>query len=538
MMMGLGLDLAAIAGMPRGLVAWPRGAAAAYGVSFGTGDHVGIQRTVNGFDVWSHLGGSWYERLLHYNLGVNRASNIRRELVRVFDLWTADEFVTSGTVSFLNASAMGAELAYIGRVAASLNATGTSVTVDVTGAGDLYVAYMGRTVGGYARVDIDGAQTLVALPVLPGVAYKGIDTYSATDLVRGSTVKVASGLPQGTYTVTVTRTADRNPASTGNGVYVEAAMIESTVAGPRIQPRPWTSGETVKMGVERQNAGIVYSARNNGTTGTTPPTHTSGQVSDGAVDWLVAPGGTTYFWNRQDLTFASEREYAYNVTVNGVTEDVGGQGHGNDEGSAFALSLDGVAIDPATASYEVIASGDEITVGETITWTHPQAATLATGSLARTFRPGEVQVSGSVTMQVAADLGYAYGAMLPFVRQSAGGEPVFDEVRAADGTVVDLDAYDGTSAEIDFGNQYSFAIAGDDVLGRPIVTAVRSNRDAVKGYASGRLFVQANRTAAALGAASEWQAKGYFELAPDANRHAAAVGEEITFWQESVTALG
>jgi hypothetical protein len=48
----------------------------------------------------------------------------------------------------------------------------------------------------------------------------------------------------------------------------------------------WTSGQTIAETYQvRKNGGNVYLAASSGTTGRTPPTHTSGTVSDGAVNW-------------------------------------------------------------------------------------------------------------------------------------------------------------------------------------------------------------------------------------------------------------
>jgi hypothetical protein len=47
----------------------------------------------------------------------------------------------------------------------------------------------------------------------------------------------------------------------------------------------WATGVAVTAGDYRKNDGYVYVADNSATTGATPPTHTSGQDSDGAVDW-------------------------------------------------------------------------------------------------------------------------------------------------------------------------------------------------------------------------------------------------------------
>lgn len=47
----------------------------------------------------------------------------------------------------------------------------------------------------------------------------------------------------------------------------------------------WTSGESITTGDIRGYAGKIYEATTTGTTGSTPPTHTSGTASDGGVTW-------------------------------------------------------------------------------------------------------------------------------------------------------------------------------------------------------------------------------------------------------------
>jgi hypothetical protein len=57
---------------------------------------------------------------------------------------------------------------------------------------------------------------------------------------------------------------------------------------------PWNKWETnkaVTLGDLRQNAGRVYRAANTATTGTTPPIHWAGVVSDGAVNWEFVHDG-------------------------------------------------------------------------------------------------------------------------------------------------------------------------------------------------------------------------------------------------------
>lgn len=48
---------------------------------------------------------------------------------------------------------------------------------------------------------------------------------------------------------------------------------------------PWTAGETVLAGAGRRNMDSLYRADAGGIAGSTPPTHSTGSVSDGSVNW-------------------------------------------------------------------------------------------------------------------------------------------------------------------------------------------------------------------------------------------------------------
>lgn len=49
----------------------------------------------------------------------------------------------------------------------------------------------------------------------------------------------------------------------------------------------WTAQEDgIVIGSCRQNAGVIYNATTAGTTGNTPPTHNSGTISDGNINWI------------------------------------------------------------------------------------------------------------------------------------------------------------------------------------------------------------------------------------------------------------
>lgn len=68
----------------------------------------------------------------------------------------------------------------------------------------------------------------------------------------------------------------------GGGVFASRASDQYTYLGVSIV---WASGQSVATGDKRGYQQKIYTAASSGTTGATPPTHTSGTVSDGAVNW-------------------------------------------------------------------------------------------------------------------------------------------------------------------------------------------------------------------------------------------------------------
>jgi hypothetical protein len=79
--------------------------------------------------------------------------------------------------------------------------------------------------------------------------------------------------------------------------YVNDAFLNSV----RIkQPAPWTSATAYILGDTVSYSNRKYIASNSGTSGATPPTHTTGEQSDGAVYWIyldVLPVGEAYKGN-------------------------------------------------------------------------------------------------------------------------------------------------------------------------------------------------------------------------------------------------
>lgn len=91
------------------------------------------------------------------------------------------------------------------------------------------------------------------------------------------------------------------PAASGDVI-----IFEYLAARP-IRPRTWSTGQTVSTGDYRSYNGNYYTAAGSGTTGVTPPTHTSGSVSDGAVTWAYYSGTYDTFVADTDETILPQR---------------------------------------------------------------------------------------------------------------------------------------------------------------------------------------------------------------------------------------
>lgn len=93
------------------------------------------------------------------------------------------------------------------------------------------------------------------------------------------------------------------------------------VANTRLPCDQWITSEAVTSGVDyRYNAGNVYVAASTGTTGATPPTHSSGTVSDGAVDWTFKHTSSFKGWA---ATFGETKIY-YDSGGSALAVAVGG----------------------------------------------------------------------------------------------------------------------------------------------------------------------------------------------------------------------
>lgn len=146
----------------------------------------------------------------------------------------------------------------------------------------------------------------------------------------------------------------------------------------------WTSGEAVTIGAVRGYLGggshNLYTATTSGTTGATPPTHTSGTASDGAVTWQF-----TQIQYRTAMAFAT-------LAWNNVAD--GGPGWGGyieavrDVGAGFTIGLE----------IDVKNAGSNVQIG-------PYSMNTAGGSAALWLAAGPTQYGPSAANPVSAALG-------------------------------------------------------------------------------------------------------------------------------------
>jgi hypothetical protein len=495
----------------------------ASGVKVGAGAAVGLERGNGRHRVWMELGPSKWA-ILRMDTGGTRLSWRGTSIVQVHAIYGPSTFTLSGVWTQLQSTTSGVIGAHVGNRAVQASAIGAFVSATVTGTGlyDVYIAYTGRSDGAQVRVDVDGVQAVV------------FPTYSATSNVRRKTVKVASGL-SGTHTIKATATALGSPG--GAVAIIEAITTTASIGDARTLPPAWTAATTYANGAEVASSGIYYRSSTAGVSGSVAPSHITGSAADGTVSW-TAYSETTYFFVRDDVDYSSEREYAANITISGVTEDLGGNTHGGEALTSRSIKLDGTTWSE-TGAYGVITLGGAIDVVEQLAWSHASAATLATASLTRTIRPGTVNMSLDATFAAACSIGWLYTAMLPGVRWD-GGLPgnVWTTAVTGDGTQININAYSGVAGNpvVAAGMNTSIALIGTLATGAGMM-ATRVAPSSVGNFAragSGANF-HPNVAGGTAAGGVDWQIKAYFERAGNI-QEPFVVGQHLKIASEMVVA--
>lgn len=236
---------------------------------------------------------------------------------------------------------------YVGGVEAwSPTATRTAeATVTFNSPGGMIGAVFRKNADcGLVRVTINGGTELINLaPEVGGNV--DLDLYAATSTPKVH-IPLASSLPAGTYTIELEVLGANNPPSSGNRVNLNGFYFVGDGVSDPLLPAThaplWADGATVVTNEHRYWLGNEYSTAAGGTTGSTPPTHTTGTASDGSIDWLwirSSYGGDAQMI-RQDT---SEAEYA-GALASGA--EWGGDVHGNETLDDLEIVADGVVVSP------------------------------------------------------------------------------------------------------------------------------------------------------------------------------------------------
>ncbi|MBT0957782.1 hypothetical protein IV417_10305 [Alphaproteobacteria bacterium KMM 3653] len=501
----------------------------------GSGTRVGLQAASEGaLHVWTEVADG-LALCCRYDADdpTSRYSWRETRAVPLRKVYPVADLTLTGSWGQLQSSGSGLLESYTGNraISASSTAASASVTVDRAAPYDLFIIYTGRTSGGFARVDIDGAQTLVNEIGDPAdLGFKAFSTYHSTNLTRRLVMRVASGLT-GSHTITVTPGGSASPG--GNTVQLEAVAITGGLDDSRIQPPFWEPEITYAAGQEVQHNGIFYAARSNGPSGTAPPTHGNGIASDGAMEWRADVRSTYHDFSTLD--YASEREYAARIEVGGQTVEYGGQTHGGEALQSRSITLDGAPWTPATTGTGITA-GAAIDMTETSQWGHPTAGALADCTLTRRILPGQIYQDVTITpLQTLPTPEWFYPAMLPFVRWD--GETKSDVlIHLHDGnSVIDLDTYAGQSAP-------DVTLSSPKSLGLDVTAPVGGfawgfacgfGTDPVNGLKSVTGFLRPNIGGQSSGTGSDWQVKGYVR----ADDITLASGQPVRMWSRQTISL-
>lgn len=450
------------------------------------------------------------------------------------NIYTVRDMTLSSGWSKLQSSGSGLSGSYSGnRAISTSSATAVAdVTVGRTDPYDVWIHYTGRTNGGYAKVEIDGAQTLVnEIDDPASLGFKAFSTYSADDLQRRKSVKIASGL-SGNHDITISNGGTATPG--GGNILIEAVAITGNLAGPRILPPIWQPDTAYEMGDEVQFGGLYYAARGNGQSGTVGPTHTGGIASDGALDWRADDRCT--YPKFVAIDYASEREYAAHVTLSGASTVLGGQTHGFDLLDSRTIELDGVPWVPATTG-NGLTIGTQINIVEQTRWRSTSGVDLADCTLSRAITPGAVTHGVSVVGS-GPDISFdwLYAGMLPLVAwDGESRSTVVQSIIAPGAPPVILDDYAGV-------NPPNINFVGSNRLG---VTADLGTASLVYGHEAGATliadnivnqfdtFLRPNLNATTKGGGLDWQAKAYVTGGADGGLQMGS-GDALGFFSRHV----
>ncbi len=418
-------------------------------------------------------------------------------------------FGLSAGWSQLQSSGSGLSGSYVGNRAVSTSALTATINVTVARAKpyDLWVCFTGRSSGGYCRVDIDGAQTLVdGIGVPAGLAFKAFSTHTATDMQRRRSIRVATGLT-GSHAVTLSHGGAATPG--GTSLMIEAVALSADLSDNGILPPVWQPATAYVMGDEVQWQGTFYAARATGVSGTTPPVHLSGIGGDGGLDWR-ADNRPTYP-QFQAIDYASEREYAARLVVAGAATEIGGQTHGNEALVSRSVTLDAQPFVPVTSGTG-LAVGTEVVTVENTTWQRGSGGDIGECQMTRRITPGEVRHDVQVTLTGPdATVDWLYLGMVPLVHWDGESAAIAVQTVAGPEGSVTLAGFAGqTPANIAFGATGRLGVAGTGATG-DLRYGCQAAALAIAGNRIGPVssFLRPNIDGRSAAGSLDWIAKAY-----------------------------
>ena len=478
----------------------------------GDGQYVALCAAPAGaLTIWTEIGANFAAAMrLDANDAGNRYSWRETLVMELRNVYPIADLALTGSWSQLQSSGSGLQGSYTGNRAISTSSMVSTATVSVDRAApyDLWVYYTGRTGGAYCRVDIDGAQSVVNEIDDPAdLGFKAFTTSTSSDLARRQAVKVASGL-SGSHMITITNGGAASPG--GTTLMIEAVGISGSLNDPRILPPSWAASTSYTMGDEVQHGGVYYTARATGTSGLTAPAHTGGIASDGALAWR-ADNRPTYP-KFVAIDYASEREYAAELSVAGNLTTLGGQTHGNESLISHSVLLDGASWIPAQG-INGLSIGTAVSIAENTTWRRAEGGDIGECQLQRQITPGEIRHEVTVIGTGATvDFSWVYAGMVPLVRWDGENESfVFDQVDAVGQAATILNDFAGvTPANIDFASVSRIGISGN-IYETPIAYGHEAGASPVSGNVLNEFdtILRPNINASTASGGLDWIAKAY-----------------------------
>ena len=390
-----------------------------------------IKRSDNEIEIFNHTFGPYWIRKLLYRESPDSPFNIvEQTFEQFFEIIAArDDGVTYAGSWAVDNNSTGLSTpgkAYIsGRAQQSL-LSGDYVDVDFNGGGDVFVVFSSQDDGAQVNVTIDGSSEYVILPEDVN-GDKFFDTYAPLPVLHGQIVQVASGLPEGNHTIRLRNSSISNPLnSSGESRYIHVAIsFSGSLSGPYSplsSAKEWKEGEFVLKNMERVYSGNSYYAETDGFSGTVPPTHVDGLVSDGSINWGYKRISSYQTLSHRVQALGSQLEYAYEITPNCATkkEDVGGLLHGNETVREVTYLSSGSEFSPQDNVWVV---AQEFSIIEKIDVNHSEAISPVIDTIKTyNFKAGPTEIKHKHKLLKEITFGYYYPHMWPLLHYSSIGQ--------------------------------------------------------------------------------------------------------------------